>query len=302
MSDTATAKSRSAGLLNRAEVAAATLPPLLVEAERVATTVHQGVHGRRRVGQGETFWQFRRFQEGDSGSQIDWRRSAKSDHLFVREMEWEAAQSVWLWRDPSSSMDYRHGRDLPSKQDRASLLALALASLLIRSGERVAMLGSGIRPGSARVTLQRLAEFLTVAGMSGDHAADSLPPAENLPLHAHLALFSDFFAPLPEIQSRIHRFAERGMSGVLVQVLDPSEETLPFSGRVLFEGPENEGELLVSRVEALREGYHGRMQDHRQGLRDIARSVGWTLLTHHTDQPPQAALMALYSVLSRSEV
>ncbi|HIP80173.1 MAG TPA: DUF58 domain-containing protein, partial [Kiloniellaceae bacterium] len=41
-------------LRHRAEQLAATLPPLLVAAERVASTVAQGVHGRRRVGQGET--------------------------------------------------------------------------------------------------------------------------------------------------------------------------------------------------------------------------------------------------------
>ena len=95
-----------AALRQRAEEAAAALPPLLVAAERVAATVAQGVHGRRRVGQGETFWQFRQYQPGDAASRIDWRESAKSQRLYVRETEWEAAQSVWLWRDGSASMDY----------------------------------------------------------------------------------------------------------------------------------------------------------------------------------------------------
>src|SRR5271156_2368233 len=85
-------------LKHRAEELAAQLPPLLVEAERVAVTVSQGVHGRRRVGQGETFWQFRQYEPGDAATRIDWRESAKSQRLYVRETEWEAAQSVWLWR------------------------------------------------------------------------------------------------------------------------------------------------------------------------------------------------------------
>ena len=91
-------------LRHRAEQLAATLPPLLVAAERVAATVAQGVHGRRRVGQGETFWQYRHYDLGDQPQSIDWRQSAKSDTVFVREMEWEAAQSVWIWRDASASM------------------------------------------------------------------------------------------------------------------------------------------------------------------------------------------------------
>src|SRR5450432_3158164 len=102
-----------ASVQHRAEALAATLPPLLVAAERVATTVAQGVHGRRRVGQGDSFWQFRQYQPGDSAQRIDWRESAKSQRVYVRETEWEAAQSVWLWRDASASMAYASGAALP---------------------------------------------------------------------------------------------------------------------------------------------------------------------------------------------
>ena len=101
----------------RAELLASTLPPMLVNAERVAATVAQGVHGRRRVGQGETFWQFRRYRQGDAASRIDWRRSAKSHRTYVRENEWDATQSVWLWRDASPSMQYRSGTNIDTKAD-----------------------------------------------------------------------------------------------------------------------------------------------------------------------------------------
>src|SRR5271157_6489618 len=121
-----------AALRDRAEQAAAVLPPLLVAAERVAATVAQGVHGRRRVGQGETFWQFRQYEPGDSAQRIDWRESAKSQRLYVRETEWEAAQSVWLWRDASPSMDYASSPGTPTKRQRADLLLVALAALLVR--------------------------------------------------------------------------------------------------------------------------------------------------------------------------
>src|ERR1700752_108958 len=131
---------------HRAEALAAVLPPLLVAAERVAVTVAQGVHGRRRVGQGETFWQFRQYEPGDAATRIDWRESAKSQRVYVRETEWEAAQSVWLWRDRSASMDYSSagyvaGGEWPSKRDRAELLLMALACLLVRGGERLTLLG-----------------------------------------------------------------------------------------------------------------------------------------------------------------
>ena len=111
---------RALPLRIRAEQTAAALPPLLVAAERVAATVAQGVHGRRRVGQGEAFWQFRQYQPGDAAARIDWRESAKSQRLYVRETEWEAAQSVWLWRDASASMDYSSAGYFPAATGRPS--------------------------------------------------------------------------------------------------------------------------------------------------------------------------------------
>src|SRR5580692_11962120 len=74
---------------------AAAMPRLILEARRVAATVLHGSHGRRRVGPGENFWQYRRFVSGEPASRVDWRRSARDDHLYVREREWEAAHTVW---------------------------------------------------------------------------------------------------------------------------------------------------------------------------------------------------------------
>jgi uncharacterized protein (DUF58 family) len=278
----------------RAEQLASALPPLLVAAERIAATVEQGVHGRRRVGQGETFWQFRRYEPGDSAHKIDWRQSAKSDPIFVREMEWAAAQSVWLWRDGSASMRYRSNDRLPQKIERAELLTLALAALLVRGGERIAMLGGGWHPTSGRTALNRMALQLARQGENGE----SLPRFEPLPRHAHLVVIGDLLSPLESIEPIVRGFAQRGVRGHLLQVLDPAEETLPFAGRIRFLGVEGEGETLMSRVETVREAYVNRLEAHREGLAALARAVGWSFSTMRTDRPPQTALLALYLLLS----
>jgi uncharacterized protein (DUF58 family) len=282
---------------HRAEELAAALPPLLVAAERVATTVAQGVHGRRRVGQGESFWQFRQYEPGDAAQRIDWRESAKSQRLYVRETEWEAAQSVWLWRDASPSMDWRSTPALPTKQARADLLLLALTALLIRGGERASLLGSGAPPLSGRIALNRIAAL--IGRPAGSEVATSLPAFEALPRHAQLVLISDFLSPLNDIQRMVARFAAGGLRGHLLQVLDPAEETLPFDGRVRFEGVEDRDEVLISRVETVREEYVGRVAAHRDGLAAIVRPAGWSFATHRTDRPPHTALLALYTALAR---
>jgi len=275
---------------HQAEALAGRLPPLLVAAERVASTVAQGVHGRRREGVGTSFWQFRPYAPGDSVALIDWRQTAKSDRAYVRLNEWEAAQSVYLWADRSASMQWRSSSSLPSKSDRASLLLLATASLLLRAGEQVALIG-GERPGAGRAVLERMAVALQ------RDAGDGLPPALRLPRHATLLLLSDFLAPLDEIETAIQGFAVQGLQGHLLQVLDPAEETLPFAGRVRFEGVEHDGAMLVARVESIRGRYGERLAAHRQGLHAIARRFGWRFAVHRTDQPPAVALLALHAAM-----
>jgi uncharacterized protein (DUF58 family) len=288
-------------LRDRAEQSAAALPPLMVAAERVASTVAQGVHGRRRVGQGETFWQFRQYQPGDATSRIDWRESAKSQRLYIRETEWEAAQSVWLWRDASASMDYSSagyiaGANWPTKRDRAELILAALASLLVRGGERLTLLGSGIAPMTGRVALSRFVQMLEQPAHR--QAADGLPAFEPLPRAGQLVLVGDFLAPLETVNATVAQFAGAGLKGHLLQIADPAEEDLPFAGRVRFEGVEELDEIVISRVETVRADYAERFRRHRAGLADIARAVGWTIGYHRTDRPPHLALLALHAALS----
>jgi uncharacterized protein (DUF58 family) len=266
----------------------------LVAAERVAATVSQGVHGRRRVGEGETFWQFRQYQPGDPARRIDWRQSAKSDRVYVREAEWEAAQSVWLWRDGSASMRWRSSRNHTTKLQRADLLTVALASLLARGGEHFSLLGQGLPPATGRTAIHRLATAIE----RDDFPSDNLPGAERLPRYARVVLFSDFLTPLEEVRRTIAELARCGVRGHIMQILDQAEETLPFTGRVMLSGPENEGEVLFGRIETVRSEYRAALDNHRASLRDLVRSLGWTMLTHRTDQPPETPLLALYLALT----
>ena len=281
-------------LRHDAERLAANLPPLLVAARRVAATVAQGVHGRRRVGQGETFWQYREYEFGDPPQLIDWRQSAKTDRVFVRELEWEAAQSVWIWRDLSASMIWHSQDQLPTKRDRADLLSLALAVLLIGAGEHVALLGSDLRPVTGRAGLSRLT--LAIERDSEDPADG--PPSLPLPRNAHLVLIGDLLTPLEPLERVVRDYGARGIKGHILQILDPAEEDLPYEGRVRFEDLESQSRWLLPRVEAARPRYRERLQQHCDGLATIARAADWSYSRHRTDRPPETALMALYTALT----
>ena len=276
----------------QAEALAEALPPLLVAAERVAATVQQGIHGRRRAGAGDSFWQFRPYRPGDAPGRIDWRQSARGDGVQVREQEWEAAQTLFLWRDASASMAFTGAADRPTKRHRAELLLLATACLLLRGGERVGLLGGG-RPGQGRHALHRL-----VGDLAGGTDPAGLPPPVPLPRHGRVVLFGDFLADPDETGNILAHFTGLGVRGVLMQCLDPDEIDPPYRGRVRFQDPENGSELLVARSEDLRTEYQRRLTALQTTLAGLTRAAGWQMLHHNTGQSPAPALLALYQALA----
>jgi uncharacterized protein (DUF58 family) len=273
------------------------MPELLMEADRIAATVAHGIHGRRRAGPGETFWQFRQYQQGEGAHLVDWRRSASSDHLFVREREWEAAHTLYLWPNMSTSMDFKSHLSATSKADRALVLMLGAAELLVRGGERVAFLGL-TQPTASRRATQKLAEAIVMKESA--HAAQSEPPATRLTRFSTVLLFSDFLDPIEKVRETIEAMGAAGATGHLVQVLDPAEETLPYSGRTEFLSPDGSQRWIADRAESLRERYRARLLAHRAAIQEIAHRLGWSFLVHHTDRPASEPLLSLLMRLQGS--
>jgi uncharacterized protein (DUF58 family) len=278
-------------LQESAHALAERLPDLLIDAKRISQTVAHGIHGRRRSGPGETFWQFRTYENSDSAQLIDWRRSASSDHVYVREREWEAAHTVWMWSDLSASMDFKSHLSSVTKRDRAVLLMLAAAELLVRGGERIGLMAMS-QPSGSRKIANVLAEAI-IANISTPLITKSRPPQQQIPRHAEVLLFGDFLAPVPAIRERIEELAALGARGHVVQVLDPAEETLPYDGRAEFSNPSGRERYLADRVETLREAYQKRLAEHRMQIEEFTHRLGWSFLVHHTDRPATEPLLTL---------
>jgi uncharacterized protein (DUF58 family) len=277
-------------LEGEAQALADRLPDLLLEALRVANTVVHGIHGRRRAGPGETFWQFRQFQGSDPATVIDWRRSASSDTLYVREREWEASHTFWLWPDVSASMAFRSHLAPVSKRDRAVVLALAVAEMLVRAGERIALIGL-TPPMASRKAAARMAQSLA-AGEHTEALQASLPPKARLSRFSSAVLIGDFLDPPELIAQRLNEMAQGDVQGHLIQVLDPAEETLPYQGRMEFRSPEGSERWIGDRVETLRDAYRQKLADHRARIEEAAHRIGWSFLVHHTDRPAAEPLLA----------
>ena len=278
-------------LRREAESLASAYPTLLAEAERVAAIVAQGDHGRRRSGQGETFWQYRNYDSSDSANAIDWRRSARGDQVYVRETEWEAANSVYYWRDGSAGMSWASDKALPTKIDRATVLCMASASLLMRAGERCAVIGESERPRAGRAGLERITQRLASSpGETQTLSAD-------IPRFARVLIASDFLEGAEVWQTRLARLSARPASGLLVQIVDPAERRFPYRGRMQMRLPGLEP-FLVGRAERAQADYQRRFEAHCEAMADLARRLGWPLVVHQTDSPATVAMTAIHQSLS----
>ena len=278
--------------LARARLRASLVPDLLVEARRVVNTVISGWHGRRRRGIGENFWQFRPYVEGETMSSIDWRRSARDDHIYVRDKEWEAAHTVWLWADPSPSMLYRSQGASVSKESRALVLVLALAELLSRSGERIAWPGL-TDPFSSRGGAERLAARL-------GHAArfDPRPDLAPVSRYSDIVIASDFLDPVEETIRWLDPLAGRGVRAHLIEVSDPAEETFPYAGRTEFEDPETGQKLTAGRAEMLSQDYRRLYAARRDELASWCGRLGWSYTVSRTDRLASETLIKVHMTMT----
>jgi uncharacterized protein (DUF58 family) len=275
-----------------AEGLAAAMPRLAADARRASSGVMAGVHGRRRAGQGESFWQFRHFASGEPAARVDWRRSARDDRLYVREREWEAAQAIWLFVDRSPSMDYRSTLAPATKQERAVVLGLAAADMLVRGGERVGLMEATPAVSSRRV-IERLAD-----GMLARADYGRAWPRTALAPRSEALLISDFLTPLRELDAAIKLIAGRGARGHLLVISDPAEEVFPFTGQTEFLDPEDGYRLRSGAAEELAATYKQRLAAHREALRRMAHSLGWSLIPHVTDRPASECLLRLSMAIS----
>lgn len=268
---------------------AASLPRLVLEARRIAANVIHGLHGRRRAGAGESFWQYRRFVSGEPAASVDWRRSARDDHLYVREQEWEAAHTVWIWPDRSPSMAFASRDVRDSKLERGLIVAFALAELLVAGGERVGIPGL-MNPTASRAVIDKMAQAM----LHDDATRESLPPSFVPSALAEIVVLSDFWSQIADIKAMLAGLSSSGAHGTLIQIVDPAEETFPYSGRVEFVEPEGGAAITAGRAESWMNDYVARVALHRDEIRAETNKLDWLFSTHTTTRSAAELLLFLH--------
>ena len=285
--------SAGATLRGRAEAEASSLPPLFIRAHQLAGTVLLGEHGRRRAGIGDDFWQYRPVAPGDERRNIDWRRSARSDMQYVRQLELKIARNILIWMDGGNSMRFSSHKTFPEKIDRARLLSLAVSILLNRAGESVGLMGMSLPPKCGETQLARISTALEQM----DETEYGKPPVEQMPSNGGALFISDFLGSTESVRDALATAAARGVRGVILQLLDPVEESFPYRGRTLFESVGGSYAHETANASDLQNRYLERLAERKAELESLCAAARWQYGCFHTTQTARAMLLWLYRAI-----
>jgi uncharacterized protein (DUF58 family) len=292
-------------LLKMGESLSAGLPALVADAQSLVQSLMQGRHGHQKAGIGDPFWEYRLATADDDFSRIDWRQSARTGTLSIREKEMQNPHTVYIWCDQSASMNFTSRPDTVTKGERAVVLSFALADLLSRGGERLGFMNS-LQTGSGRpalVTGKRVLDhFLTFLMTTENYTAHETLPIQDISAHSSVIFLTDGFFDIKEWHDVIEAYASKGVKGLIIQIMDDAEKTFPYTSHTHFTDPEDPETVYDSPSPKLqKDAYQALFEASFKQLKTCLESAGWSLLPHMTHDNPLETLGIVYGLLIRKE-
>ncbi len=281
-------------MIEQAAILSSSLPPLVLQAIRLADTLTTGGHGHQRAGVGESFFAYRPYGAQENAASIDWRASARMPHPVVREREHETPQTLYLWVDNSPSMDYRSKNEFLTKGEAARLLSLSLAAMLFKGNENVGTLDGQVRPTNAASQLVRFYDaFANAEGLN-------LPSLSTANTRAHVLMVGDLLPQADETTAWLEKHLNNGVTLSFVEVSDVAEDTFRFTGPTRFRGLEKrDGSLEFLAPQEVRQEYLKRRGGFRDILKDQAKRSGGHYFAYRTDTDIEDLLLQLYQYLGQ---
>ena len=267
-------------LRHKAEKSVANLPALMMVAQKTADNVMHGTHAKSKAGAGDKFWQFREYSPSDRPQDIDWRQSAKSDDVFIKQKELQVLQRNYIWVAGGKSMDFKSEPKLYTKQEAAQIMALSLAILLGRSEEQVGIFGD-IKTGNSENSLGKIGGAL----INQADREEALPNTDSFmpPKNSGVIAIGDFLSDIEDIKRKLSDIQSNGSEAVIIQVLDPKEVDLTYKGRVKFCGSYSENQTTIDNVASVQEEYNSNIAAHIDAIKTLCEEQQFTYILHKTD-------------------
>lgn len=290
------ASKNASALLGAAHKVARSMPALLQEARALAQSFMLGSLGQRKSGEGEGFWQFRPYIQGESLARIDWRRSARDQHIYLRERELGTVQTILLWVDQGYSMNYQSTHAPYTKADYATILCLILAELFAKSGAPVGL------PALLPPTTSRKATEQVALALMKKEVRMHFSPLHKVKPGACFIMISDFLLNIDEIKAQLQPLYGQIVDAHFFHVVDPAERDFPFHGPTEFYHLETEESITLAQAQAYQKDYKCLYEDHSKSLKHFIESYGWHYETAPTDQALSALLLRFSQRLQNKQV
>ena len=147
-----------------------------------------------------------------------------------------------------------------------------------------------MHPTASRSVIDKMAQAM----LHDETERLSLPPSFVPSALAEIVVLSDFWSPIADITAILAGLSASGAHGTLVQIVDPAEETFPYSGRIEFVEPEGLGVVTAGRAENWADEYVARVALHREQIRDETNRLDWLFTTHTTSRSAAELLLFLH--------
>ena len=278
------------------------LSPLRLQSQLVAEEMFAGRHRSTRRGAGVEFGGHRPYVPGDDLRFLDRRSLLRHDRLMIRQFETDTDRALYVCLDASASMAVRGDKAPGAKLAYAALIAAALTRVAIAGQDPVGLswLSAGARPvlraQSGRAAFERIVQRLETAEAVEPLQGDAAAFDASVAALAHQARRGSIVVVLSDLLD-LPTTAVTSLAGlalapralVLVQVLDPSERDLSFSGKLRLRGIESQ-DVVETDADAVRATYKERLREHVAQWRRAIEQRGGRLVCAASDDSPVGVL------------
>lgn len=266
-------------LITEATEAAQGFRPLILQHHTPKSLFGTGARSARRAGAGDDFFEYRPYVFGDNAQKIDWRQSARSDDVLIREQDRLLPHRVYIFCDNSAAMQFNSRGSLPTKAYNAQLLLLSLSILLMQGESEVMPLGAVPRHHN----LDELAQYISTS-------ENEIPEITDIKQRSHIIIISDFRQGEAYWREIIGKFSAKGAFGSCIQLLDPMEHQFPLYGRVRLESAEDDDSMIIPSADAVRPIYLARLEKEKNAMAQLCHRFGWHWISLTTDMAPRQQL------------
>ena len=258
----------------------------LVVKKRV-TSSYMGPRKSLATGRGLTFKEHRIYSPGDDIRLIDWKVFARTDDLYIKTFEEERNLTAHIIMDSSASMGF--GKPI-SKFDYASMLGVGFAYLAMRDNEKFqfSTFSESLDVFQPRRGMSHIASMVFHLNNTKTQGFSKILNAmiqykKIVGSRSMLVLLSDFLVDIDEVVETLYNLGDHEIK--VIQVLDPIEKALKYSGDFKLIDSETNSMLRTYISPRLRVQYQQMLDNHAAKIEDTCNKLGIHFFQLTTDTP-----------------